>query len=467
MFKSLKEKLGKAIGIFSKKVVEEAEVVEEPVQEKEEVKEIKLKKAKPKKSEKKSVEKEPINAKKKIKVPKKIEKEKSKEKEIQKEVEIQEKTPEAKEQEQKEKESKEVVVEESEKPKEEETKLSIKEETKLSTKEETKLSTEKKIFGIFKKKQKTQEPEQEEIQEESEQKEKEEQVLHKKKGLFSKGVIRVKISESKFEDLFWDIELALLENNVAVEVIEKIKDDLKQEILDQKFNAFALQKKIMEIFNKSISEILSLESPDLFKEIKKKKPYVIAFIGVNGSGKTTSLAKVAHLLKEKGHSVVIAACDNFRAAALQQIEEHANNLGIKLIKHDYGSDSAAVAFDAIKHAESKGLDVVLIDTAGRSHSNINLMDELKKVIRVSKPDMKIFVGDSLTGNDVVEQAKSFNEAVGIDTLILSKMDIDEKGGASISVSYVTKKPIIFIGSGQEYSDIEIFDKDKILKVLNL
>ncbi|MCK5107469.1 MAG: signal recognition particle-docking protein FtsY [Nanoarchaeota archaeon] len=420
MFGSLKEKLGKAISIFSKKVEEEAELVDEPVKEK------------PKKE---------------------VKKDKPKQEQV-----IPKKTEEKKEKPVKKKEPKEKVVEKiKEIPKE--VKPEIKEEPEKK---------EKKIFGIFKKKKK-----QEEIQEEKPEEtvstttEKVEEEVHEKKGLFSKGVIRVKISDSKFEELFWDIELALLENNVAVEVIEKIKGDLKQEIIDQKFNAFSLQKKIQEIFNKSISEILSLESPDLFEEIKKKKPYVIAFIGVNGSGKTTSLAKVANLLNEKGYTSVIAACDNFRAAALQQIEEHANNLNIKLIKHDYGSDAAAVAFDAIKHAEAKKIEVVLIDTAGRSHSNINLMDELKKVIRVSKPDMKIFVGDSLTGNDVVEQAKSFNEAVGIDTLILSKMDIDEKGGASISVSYVTKKPIIFIGSGQEYSDIEIFDKDKILKVLNL
>jgi len=292
-----------------------------------------------------------------------------------------------------------------------------------------------------------------------------EEAPKEKKGLFSKPLISIKISDNKFEELFWDIDLALLENNVAVEVIEKLKQDLKQEILDKKFNAFALQKKIKETFNNSISELLSLEGIDLLQEIKKKKPYIIAFIGVNGGGKTTSLAKVADMLTKKGLKVVLAACDNFRAAAIQQIQEHADKINIKLIKHDYGSDSAAVAFDAIEHAKAKGLDVVLIDTAGRAHSNSNLMDELKKVIRVSKPDLKIFVGDSLTGNDVVEQAKSFNEAVGIDALILSKMDIDEKGGASISVSYVTKKPIIFIGTGQKYNDLEKFDKNKIIEVL--
>jgi len=194
---------------------------------------------------------------------------------------------------------------------------------------------------------------------------------------------------------------------------------------------------------------------------------VIAFIGVNGSGKTTNLAKLANYLKNNGKEVVIAACDTFRAAAIQQVEDHANNLGIKLIKHDYGSDAAAVAFDAIDHAKAKGKDFVLIDTAGRNQSNKNLMEELSKLVRVAKPDLKIFVGDSLTGNDAVEQAKEFNEAVGIDGIILSKVDADEKGGASVSISYVAKKPIFFVGNGQGYEDLIPFKKEEFLEKMGL
>jgi fused signal recognition particle receptor len=164
---------------------------------------------------------------------------------------------------------------------------------------------------------------------------------------------------------------------------------------------------------------------------------------------------------------VMAACDTFRAAAIQQIEQHASNLNVKLIKHDYGSDAAAVAYDAIQHAKAKNYDVVLIDTAGRSDSNVNLMDELKKVIRVSQPDFTIFVGDSLTGNDAVDQAKAFNQAVGIDGIILSKTDVDEKGGAFISVSFVTGKPILYVGTGQEYEDIKEFEPDIIINSLGL
>ena len=161
--------------------------------------------------------------------------------------------------------------------------------------------------------------------------------------------------------------------------------------------------------------------------------------------------------------VVLAAADTFRAAAIDQLQLHADKLKVKLIKHDYGSDPAAVAFDAVKHAQSTDKDVVLIDTAGRIHSNINLMEELSKIIRVAKPDLKIFVGESITGNDCTEQAKKFDDAVGIDGIILSKADVDDKGGAAISVSYVTKKPILYLGIGQEYDDLEFFKKESILQ----
>jgi fused signal recognition particle receptor len=202
-------------------------------------------------------------------------------------------------------------------------------------------------------------------------------------------------------------------------------------------------------------------------EDKPEKPYVIVFFGINGSGKTTSIAKFAKLLMDQGKSVVLAAADTFRAASIEQLQHHGEKLGAKVIKHDYGSDPAAVAFDAVKHAKSQNTDVVLIDTAGRMHSNKNLVDEMKKIVRVSDPDLKIFVGESITGNDCVEQAKTFNEAVGIDGIILSKVDIDEKGGAAVSVGYVTKKPIVYIGVGQEYKDLKEFDSKVVVENLGL
>ena len=163
----------------------------------------------------------------------------------------------------------------------------------------------------------------------------------------------------------------------------------------------------------------------------------------------------------------MVAADTFRAASIQQLEEHAKILKVNVIKHDYNADPSAVAFDGIRHAEAKGIDVVLIDTAGRQHSNANLMDELKKINRVAKPDFKIFIGESITGNDIIEQVEQFNNAVEIDGIILSKLDVDDKGGAAISVSYVTGKPILYYGNGQDYDDLEEFDKEKILEKLEI
>lgn len=291
-----------------------------------------------------------------------------------------------------------------------------------------------------------------------------------KKGFFKKlreAVTTKKISETRFDQLFWDLEVALLENNVAVEVIDKIKSDLKKVVVDQPIPRGKVEGTILASLKKSLQELFDVPTIDLLEKAKSKKPFVIAFVGINGSGKTTTIAKMAHLFQTNKLTTVLAAADTFRAAAIDQLQLHADKLKTKLIKHDYGSDPAAVAFDAIKHAEANKKDVVLIDTAGRLHSNINLIDEMKKIIRVAKPDCIIFVGESITGNDCVEQAKKFNDAVGIDGIILSKADIDEKGGAAISVSYITKKPILYLGVGQEYGDLKKFDPKQLLESLGL
>lgn len=289
-----------------------------------------------------------------------------------------------------------------------------------------------------------------------------------KQGLFGKITQKLTqrvLSEDKFEELFFELEVVLLENNAALEVIEKIKEDLKKELVNKPFKKSELLPEIEKTLQKSINELFTTTPVDLVELAKTKKPFKIMFVGINGSGKTTTIAKVAYLLKQNGLSVTVAAADTFRAAAIEQLGTHATNLGIKMIKHDYNADPAAVAFDAIKYAEAKDKDVVLIDTAGRLHSNKNLIDEMKKIERVAKPDFTIFIGESITGNDCVEQAQKFSEAVNIDGLILSKADIDEKGGAAISVSYVTKKPILYLGIGQEYADLEKFNKQKVLTTL--
>ncbi|MHA2289488.1 MAG: signal recognition particle-docking protein FtsY, partial [Promethearchaeota archaeon] len=213
-----------------------------------------------------------------------------------------------------------------------------------------------------------------------------------------------------------------------------------------------------------ITDILTPEKNiNLLEEIRKKKntnsPYTICFLGVNGTGKTTTIAKIAHYLKKNNISSVAAAADTFRAAAIEQLSYHMQNVGIKVIKHEYKSDPASVAYDAIQHAKAKNVNVVLVDTAGRQVSNKNLMREMQKIVRVAEPDLTLFVGDSLAGNDALNQAKEFNNDVGIDANILTKFDADAKGGAALSISYETKKPILFIGIGQGYDDLEPFNRE--------
>src|SRR3989338_6477735 len=292
-----------------------------------------------------------------------------------------------------------------------------------------------------------------------------------KKGFFSRltqKITTTTISKPQFEQMFCDLELALLENNVAIEVIDKMKKDLSEALVDKPLRRGTVETEILTGLKGSVAGLFAAKPINLIEEIKHKDgPYVICFVGINGTGKTTTIAKVAKMLQDLGISVVMAACDTFRAAAIDQLQSHADKLGVKLVKHDYGADPAAVAFDAIAHAKKTGKKVVLIDTAGRLHSNVNLMEELHKIVRVAKPDLKIFIGESVTGNDCVVQAQKFNETVGIDGIVLSKADVDEKGGAALSVSYVTGKPIMYLGTGQGYGDLEPFDAQKMIARLGV
>lgn len=287
-----------------------------------------------------------------------------------------------------------------------------------------------------------------------------------KKSFFKKLVSKTKsISSEEFNDYAEDLEMILLENNVALEVAEKIIEELKERIVGLELTKKEIEETIIESLKEIIEKVL-VEPFDLIKEIKKKKePYVILFCGINGTGKTTHIAKIAKMLKEKNITSVLAAGDTFRAAAKEQLTEHGKKLGIKVISHDSGTDPAAVGFDAVKYAEKNNVDVVLIDTAGRIHTATNLIREMDKIKRVTNPDRTIFVGESITGNDATDQVKAFNENIGIDGIILSKADIDEKGGTALSVGYTTNKPILFLGTGQKYEDIEQFDKKKFIEKL--
>ncbi len=282
---------------------------------------------------------------------------------------------------------------------------------------------------------------------------------------------KVKITDKEFDVYSDELKTLLLENNVAFEVAEKIIIRLREKIVNQEF----LKKEVEEQIKYSLRDIIEdilIEPFDIPGRIKlknksEKKPFVILFCGINGSGKTTSVAKVAEYLKKKNISVVLAAADTFRAASIEQLEKHGERIGINVIAHEYGSDPSSVGFDAIKYAEKNSIECVLIDTAGRMHTAKNLLREMEKIVRVCKPDVKIFVGESITGNDAVEQARAFNEAIGIDGIILSKADIDEKGGTALSVGFITGKPILFLGTGQEYENMEPFNKKKFIERLGL
>lgn len=316
-----------------------------------------------------------------------------------------------------------------------------------------------KLVGL---KKKLEEKEKEEL-EEVETAEKEEKRVGLKDKIAALVVSReVVIDEKKVEEVLDDLETILLESDVAFEVVDEISSSLKSRLVGRRKK---LTEKLSDIvLNELKSIILEILDSNRFdfdefvrSKLKEKKPVVIAFVGVNGTGKTTTIAKIAKRLMDQGYSVVMAAGDTFRAGAIEQLEEHAKRLGVKLIKHKQGSDPAAVIYDAIKHAESKGIDFVLADTAGRMHTKKNLLDQLEKIKRVTKPDLIIFVDESIAGNDAVERAKMFAETVGIDGSILTKLDADPKGGSAISISYVTKKPVLFFGVGQGYEDLVKFD----------
>jgi fused signal recognition particle receptor len=296
-----------------------------------------------------------------------------------------------------------------------------------------------------------------------------------KKALSSVGIRNIgqkEISEKEIEQNLFDLQLALLESDVAQEVIDDLSANLKKELLGLKLEKgqqqnvenlirIKLQNAVTEMFAK-------VEKIDLIQKIKAKKesrsgPFVIVFLGINGTGKTTTVAKMANLLRKNGCSVVLAAGDTHRAGAIEQLTQHAEKLSLKVISQRYGADPSAVGRDAVDYGRKHYIDVVLIDTAGRMQTAKNLMDEISKIVRVVKPDMKLFVGDSLAGNDTINQAREFFQYTDFDGAILTKIDADAKGGAAISIAHITSKPILYMGIGQGYDNIIPFEPDKFIE----
>jgi len=278
------------------------------------------------------------------------------------------------------------------------------------------------------------------------------------------------LKEKDIEDVLSQLEISLLESDVAIEVIDSIKSDLKKKLIGTKVNKKEIEKFVKDSLIQTISSLFdSAGKIDIFSKITSKRdsgqPYIILFVGINGTGKTTTLAKLAYLLQKSKFSVVVAAADTFRAGAIEQLKEHTSRLNLKIVAQNYGSDPAAVARDAVLYAKSHKIDCVLVDTAGRMQTSKNLMDQITKIINVVKPDFKIFVGDSLAGNDTVNQAKEFHEHTKFDAAILTKSDADARGGAALSIVKVTSTPVIYVGVGQEYKDLKTFDKELFLETV--
>ncbi len=286
----------------------------------------------------------------------------------------------------------------------------------------------------------------------------------------AKSFSEKELKEKDIEDILFELEISLLESDVASEVIDSIKSDLKEKLIGSKVDKNEIENFVKNSLIQTISSLFEAAgSIDIKQNILAKKdsqePYIILFVGINGTGKTTSLAKLAYLLQKSKISVVVAAADTFRAGAIEQLKEHINRLNLKLVAQNYGSDPAAVCRDAVLYAKSHKIDCVLIDTAGRMQTSKNLMDQISKINNVVKPDFKIFVGDSLAGNDTVNQAREFYKHIKFDASILTKSDADARGGAALSIVKVTSTPILYVGVGQEYEDLKEFNRDTFLETV--
>ena len=288
----------------------------------------------------------------------------------------------------------------------------------------------------------------------------------------AKGISQKELTEKVLDDVLLDLQIALLESDVAQEVVDDLSVELKKELLGLKLEREQEANQIVQSkLRAAVAHIFARTNRfDLIEKINAKKeakagPFVIVFLGINGTGKTTTVAKIANLLRKAGFSVVVAAGDTHRAGAIEQLEQHTNRLSLKIVKQRYGADPSSVGRDAYDHAKKNHIDIVLMDTAGRMQTSKNLMDEMGKIVRVVKPDVKLFIGDALAGNDTINQAREFFDYTNFDGAILTKVDADAKGGSAISIAHITSRPIIYIGVGQGYDDIIPFDSNKFIESL--
>lgn len=273
------------------------------------------------------------------------------------------------------------------------------------------------------------------------------------------AVAEKELDEETLDPLLEDLRLKLLKNNVSLAAAEAIEEELRETLAGEEVRRGKAEQKVEDAVKEVLLELLD-DSFDLAHALDEAdEPPVMFLMGFNGSGKTTTAGKLGSMLEGLGMDVVLGAGDTFRAASIEQLEEHGENIGAKVISHEYESDPAAVAYDAVEHADNED-KIAIIDTAGRSHSDQNLMNELDKMVRVNDPDISFLVVDALAGNDVLEQAEAYEGM--FDAIIVTKMDVDENGGAIISISQRSGKPVAYLGTGQDYEDIEEFDKEEFV-----
>jgi len=289
-------------------------------------------------------------------------------------------------------------------------------------------------------------------------------------GVVESGGRVIKDSEA-LSNLMEELEWIMLESDISSDAVTAVMAALKRNLIGQRLRKGANLSKVLEAsLKRALRSILQAGYWDFYASIesfiqKGDAPVIIMFVGVNGTGKTTTVAKIAHNLQKRNISVIAAAGDTFRAGAIEQLETHCERLNIRCVSSQRGGDSAAIARDAVDSARAKGIDVVLVDTAGRMQNKSNLMAELEKVRRVANPHLTLFVGDALAGNDAVDQARNFQQMLKFDGAVLTKLDTDAKGGAGLSIAHATGRPIVLCGVGQEYDDIMQFDPDWLLQQL--
>jgi len=274
------------------------------------------------------------------------------------------------------------------------------------------------------------------------------------------------VSENDLDEALSELEMTLLESDVALPATDAIIASVQKNLVGRHRKiGESVDALVVNALKGALLDVLG-SGFDLKEYITKhERPVKILFTGVNGTGKTTTVAKIGYYLKKEGFTVVIGAGDTYRAGAIEQISVHAERIGIKVIQHQEGADPSAVLFDAVQYAQSHKLDVVLADTAGRFHNKANLMSQLEKIKRVMKPDLVVYVDEAVAGNDAVTRAFEFDKTVGADAVVLTKADMDSRGGAAISIAHTIGKPLMFLGVGQAYDDILPFEPAKVVDEL--